>query len=221
MEPGDYVKLTVKDTGAGMTEEVRKRIFEPFFTTRKPGTGTGMGLAVVYGVVKAHGGAVTVKSAVGHGSTFEVFLPQAQREQPKQEEAPLLDLPTGTERILFVDDEEWLAETAQRMLEHLGYRVTVARHGSEAWNLFLQDPWRFDLVITDQAMPGITGMTLAQKMLVVREEMSIILCTGYSETVSAEKARGAGIRAFAMKPLVTRELADIVRRVLDGRRTAA
>ena len=221
MEPGDYVKLTVKDTGTGMTEEVRKRIFEPFFTTRKQGMGTGMGLAVVYGVVKAHGGAVTVQSGVGQGSTFEVFLPRAQREKPKQEEIATSALPTGTERILFVDDENWLVEAARRVLEHLGYHVTVAQNASEAWDLFLEDPWRFDLVITDQAMPGITGMALAQKMLVVREEMSIILCTGYSETVSAEKARGAGIRAFAMKPLVTRELAEIVRRVLDGRRTAA
>ncbi len=218
MKPGTYARLTVKDTGTGMTEEVRQRIFEPFFTTKEPGKGTGMGLAVVYGIVKAHGGGVTVRSEVGQGSTFEVFLPQAQTPEAEREEAVTL-LPTGTERILFIDDEESLVEMARGMLEGLGYRVTVAKHGSEAWNLFLEDPFRFDLVITDQTMPDITGVTLAQKMLRKRKGLPVILCTGYSEMVFAEKAQEIGIRAFAMKPLMRKELAETVRRVLDSSKT--
>ena len=218
MEPGTYVQLTVKDTGTGMTDEVRQRIFEPFFTTKEPGQGTGMGLAVVYGIVKAHGGALTVQSELGQGSTFEVFLPRAEKPEARKEEATTSVLPTGTERILFVDDEEMLVEMARGMLQSLGYQVTVAQHGSEAWNLFLADPSRFDLVITDQTMPDVTGVTLAQKMLRVRKEMPIVLCTGYSERVSAETARDVGICEFVMKPVVKKELAEILRRVLDGRK---
>jgi signal transduction histidine kinase/ActR/RegA family two-component response regulator len=218
MEPGTYVKLTVQDTGTGMTEEVRQRIFEPFFTTKAPGKGTGMGLAVVYGIVKSHGGAITMKSEVGQGSTFEVFLPQVQKPEVKKEETTTSALPTGTERILFVDDEELLVEMARHMLESLGYHVTVARHPTDAWNLFLEDPSQFDLVITDQTMPGVTGVTLAQKMLGVRKEMPIILCTGYSQMVSADKVKEVGIREFFMKPIVKKELAETIRRVLDGRK---
>jgi len=208
----------VKDTGTGMTEDVRQRIFEPFFTTKQPGQGTGMGLAVVYGIVKTQGGAVTVQSEVGRGSTFEVFLPRAQKPEVKKEETMALMLPTGTERILFVDDEEMLVEMARGMLESLGYHVTVAANGSEAWNLFLEDPSRFDLVITDQTMPDVTGVTLAQKMLRVRKEMPIILCTGYSEMVSAKKAKDVGVGEFVVKPMVRKELAETIRRVLDGRK---
>jgi PAS domain S-box-containing protein len=217
MEPGAYVKLTVKDTGIGMTEEVQQRIFEPFFTTKGPGQGTGMGLAVVYGIVKTHGGAVTVQSEVGKGSTFEVFLPEAQKLEVKKEEPTASVLPGGTERVLFVDDEEMLVETARDTLESLGYHVTVAANGTDAWNLFLEDPSRFDLVITDQTMPDVTGIALAQKVLSVRKEMPIILSTGYSEMVSAENAKEVGIRAFVMKPMVKKELAETIRRVLDGR----
>jgi len=214
MEPGTYVKLTVKDTGTGMTEEVRRRLFEPFFTTKEPGQGTGMGLAVVYGLVKSHGGAVTVQSEIGQGSVFEVFLPQAQKPE-KTKETTTTSVPTGTERILFVDDEELIVETARSVLTGLGYRVTTAQHGSEAWNLFVEDPFRFDLVITDQTMPSVTGVTLAQKMLEVRKDIPIILCTGHSDSVSPEKAQDIGIRAFVMKPATRKELAEIIRRVLD------
>jgi PAS domain S-box-containing protein len=218
MEPGAYVKLTVKDTGTGMTEEVRQRIFEPFFTTKELGEGTGMGLAVVYGVVKSHGGAITVQSEVGQGSAFDVFLPRAHEPEVNKEEETTFALPTGTERILFVDDEEVLVEIARNMLESLGYHVTVAKHPTDAWGLFLEDPSRFDLIITDQTMPDATGVTLAREMLRLREEMPIILCTGYSQTISADKAREAGIREFVMKPMVKKELAVTIRRALDGRK---
>ncbi len=221
MEPGAYVKLTVKDTGTGMTEEVRQRIFEPFFTTKEPGKGTGLGLAVVYGIVRSHGGAVTVQSEAGKGSTFAVFLPLAQKPVVDKEQETTAALPTGVERILFVDDEEALLEMVRDMLESLGYHVTVAKHPTDAWNLFLEDPSRFDLVMTDQVMPDATGVMLAQEMLRVREEMPIILWTGYSETVSADEAKEAGIREFVMKPIAKKELAETVRRVLDGRKAPA
>jgi len=213
MEPGSYAKITVEDTGIGMAPEVRQRIFEPFFTTKAPGQGTGMGLAVAYGIVKAHGGAISVQSGPGQGSIFEVFLPM--KPEVTEEEIATSALPTGTERILFVDDEYMLLDTARDMLGSLGYRVLVALNGSEAWNLFLADPWRFDLVITDQVMPDITGLTLARKMLKVRKELPLILLTGYSDLVSAEKAKEAGVGAFLMKPVVKKELAEAVRRVLD------
>jgi PAS domain S-box-containing protein len=218
LEPGSYVKLTVKDTGTGMTEEVRQRIFEPFFTTKEQGKGTGMGLAVVYGIVKSHGGAITVKSEVGQGSIFDVFLPQAQKPEVTKGEETTSTLPTGTERILFVDDEELLLETMRCVLASLGYHVTVAQHGTEAWSLFLEDPSRFDLVITDQIMPDTTGLALAQKMLRVRKEMPIILCTGYSEMVSVSKAKEVGICEFFMKPVTKKELAETIRKALDGRK---
>ena len=216
LKPGVYVQLTVNDTGTGMAEDVRQRIFEPFFTTKGPGQGTGMGLAVVYGIVKSHGGTVTARTEVGRGSTFEVFLPRARKGEARKEETTRLELPTGTERILFVDDEELLLEMGRSMLESLGYRVTVAQHPTNAWNLFLEDPLRFDLVITDQTMPDVTGLSLAQKMLAVRKGMPIILCSGYSEMVSTEKAKDVGISAFVMKPVMRNELAETLRRVMDG-----
>jgi PAS domain S-box-containing protein len=218
LEPGTYLKLTVKDTGTGMTEEVRQRVFEPFFTTKDKGKGTGMGLAVAYGIVKAHGGALTVQSDAGQGSTFAVFLPQAQTPEAMKEEITTPAVPGGTEQILFVDDEEMLVEMGRVILESLGYYVTVAANGTEALNLFLEDPSRFDLVITDQTMPDVTGVDLAQKMLGVRKEMPVILCTGYSEMVSTEKVKKVGIREFVMKPMVKKELAETIRRVLDGRK---
>ena len=214
LKPGTYVKLTVQDTGGGIPEEVRGRIFEPFFTTKGKGQGTGMGLAVVHGVVKGHGGAIAVQSEVGRGSRFDVFLPSAQIRTTSEENSRI-STPTGTEQILFVDDEEMLLEMGKAMLEGLGYQVTLAQHASEAWRLFSDQPGRFDLVIVDQTMPDMTGMELAKKMLKVHPKVPIILCTGYSDLVSAEKAKEAGIREFSMKPLAKKELAEVVRRVLD------
>jgi CheY-like chemotaxis protein len=174
-----------------------------------------MGLAVVLGIVKSHRGAVTVDSAVGKGTTFHVFFPIAQRvamEAP-YDQAP--DLPRGQERILLVDDEETLTDLGQRMLEHLGYRVTTRSTGAAAFKLFLQNPWRFDLVITDMTMPKMTGEELAKKLLLIRRDIPIILCTGYSASISKERARAIGIGEFVMKPIVIGELARTVRRMLD------
>jgi signal transduction histidine kinase/ActR/RegA family two-component response regulator len=215
LAPGSYQKLTVGDSGAGMPPDVMARIFDPFFTTKQRGEGTGMGLSVVLGIVKSHKGAITVESRAGMGTTFHVFFPIAQRVAME----PALDhaaaLPRGHERILLVDDEEAIIDLGQRMLEHLGYKVTTRSSGASAFKLFLQNPWRFDLVITDMTMPKMTGEELATKLLLIRRDIPIILCTGYSANISKERARSIGIGEFVMKPIVIGKLARTVRRVLD------
>jgi signal transduction histidine kinase/ActR/RegA family two-component response regulator len=220
METGRYLKISMTDTGTGIDEDVQHRIFEPFFTTKKQGEGTGMGLAVVFGIVKAHEGAITVSSKPGKGTVFRVFLP-ASGEKAAEEPVQSWTLPRGKESILVVDDEPLVVEAASETLKRLGYRVTPAESGPEGWRKFKKDPYYFDLVITDHVMPEITGMRLAEKMLEVRHDLPVILCTGYSEMVSSEKAKAAGIREFLMKPLMVQELAYIVRRVLDTQRHVA
>jgi CheY-like chemotaxis protein len=213
MAPGHYLKLTVQDTGPGMSEAVREHIFEPFFTTKPPGHGTGMGLPVVYGIVKGHKGAIVVESALERGSTFSIFLPLA-KGKARQERKEEGRTPRGSEKILLVDDEPEVVSTTSSMLRRLGYQVTTAETGPEALNIFLADPRSFDLVITDETMPDITGTALTQKMLQLRADIPVILFTGHSETVSAEKARQAGVRAFLMKPVARAEMAEVIRRVL-------
>ena len=217
MKPGRYVKLTVKDTGRGIGEEVKKRIFEPFYTTKEVGQGTGMGLAVVYGIVKSHGGAIYVDSKPGVGSMFSIFLPCTEAPAEAEEAEAKGDLPTGKEKILFVDDEASIVETASQTLGRLGYDVTFTMSAPEALRMFHEEPYRFDLVITDQTMPHLTGIDLARKMLRSRKDLPIVLMTGYNEAVSPEKAKSAGVSEFVMKPVVKRELAKTVRRVLDHR----
>lgn len=220
MEPGRYLKIRIADTGTGIGDDVRQRIFEPFFTTKGPARGTGMGLAVAFGIVKAHEGAITVSSRPGKGSVFSVFLPASQGET-KEEPVQSWTLPRGKESILVVDDEPLVVEATSETLKRLGYMVTTAESGPDGWRKFKNDPHCFDLVITDHVMPEITGMRLAEKMLKVRHDLPVILCTGYSEMVSSEKAKAVGIREFLMKPLMVQELAYIVRRVLDTQRHVA
>ena len=214
IEPGEYVQLAVTDTGSGIAPHVMKRIFEPFFTTKEVGEGTGMGLPVVYGVVKSLHGTITVESEPGAGSTFRVFLPIARTdEKPEGSEAQVA--PKGSERILFVDDEELITEWGQAALERQGYSVTALTDSTEALKLFSSDPSRFDLVILDQTMPKFTGLQLARKLLEVQNNIPIILCTGHSDSVSPEKAKAAGIKEFLMKPLGKQQLAEAIRRVLQ------
>ena len=216
MQPGRYAVLTVKDTGTGIPKNIRDKIFEPFFTTKEPGEGTGMGLSVVFGIVKSLGGAITVESKVGKGSAFTAFFPSSEpavEEEPRRERA----LPTGNERVLVVDDEHSVVEIAFHVLKRLGYQVTTAGSGPEGWRKFEDNPYGFDLVITDHVMPEITGMRLAERMLAVRKDLPVILFTGYSPTVSPERAKEAGISEFLMKPVEKRRLAETVRRVLDTR----
>jgi PAS domain S-box-containing protein len=216
MAPGEYLVLSVSDTGEGMDDSVMKRIFDPFFTTKEKGQGTGLGLAVVYGIVKSHKGGIRVSSRPGQGSVFSVYLPATStREEVESETVSWDTLPTGTERILFVDDEEPLVELGRGVLRRLGYTVVAKRSGREALETFREDG-AFDLVITDQTMPEMTGVMLAAELLKLRPDLPVILCTGYSESVSRETAQEVGIRGFLMKPLSKRDLAGAVRRALEG-----
>jgi nitrogen-specific signal transduction histidine kinase/ActR/RegA family two-component response regulator len=214
LKPGPYLTLTVSDTGCGMDPEVMERIFEPYFTTKEVGEGTGMGLAVVYGIVESHGGAVTVDSTPGKGTTFQVFFPIIQTEEV--EEVGIVEpLPTGRERVLFVDDEKALVDIGKQILERLGYEVAARTSSIEALEAFKAQPHRFDLVITDQTMPNMTGEDLAKELMRIRPDISVILCTGYSHMISEDKAKAMGIRGFIMKPILRRDIAYTIRRVLD------
>jgi PAS domain S-box-containing protein len=214
LAPGPHLRLTVSDTGHGMTPDVMERIFEPFFTTKEVGEGTGMGLSVVHGTVKSLGGTITVDSQPGNGSTFRIYLPLAERELEPEVETEKA-VPTGEERILFIDDEQVLANMGKQMLERLGYEVASRTSSIEALELFRAQPDRFDLVITDMTMPNMTGEKLAAEIMNIRPDIPIILCTGFSEHISEEKAKEMGIRTFVMKPLARRDLAGTIRKVLD------
>ncbi len=215
MQPGKYLKLTVSDTGCGMSPEVMERIFDPFFTTKPPGKGTGMGLSVLHGIVKSYRGTVTVDSEPGKGTTFCVYIPVycKQHSSRQNEDRPL---PRGKERILFVDDEESIAVMTTEMLSRLGYQVTSLTDGQEALELFQKDPRAFDLVITDMTMPQLTGDKLARKLMAMRPGLPVILCTGFSARMDAARARDMGIAAFIAKPVLIRELAETIRKVLDN-----
>jgi PAS domain S-box-containing protein len=210
LSPGEYVKLTVADTGHGMPPWIVKRIFEPYFTTKKVGRGTGLGLSVVHGIVKSHGGAIKVGSEIRKGSIFEVYLPRAAGEAPEtgSVEMPLLK---GTGRILLVDDEPALTSMGQRILSHLGYRVQTTNSSLEALEIFRSRPTEIDLVITDLTMPDLTGVNLAKALLEVRPDLPIVLCTGYGDQVNKGMLRGTGIRDLLLKPLTIHELAHAVR----------
>ena len=214
LKSGPHLKLTVSDTGPGIPESELDRIFEPFFTTKEKGEGTGMGLAVVHGIVTGHGGDVIVGSEPGQGTTFTVFFPAIERRiEPVAR--PEIPPPSGTESILFVDDELALANAGKHMLESLGYDVITRTSSSEALELYEYQPDRFDLVITDMTMPGLTGDQLAQKLMEIRSDLPVILCTGFSARINEEKALASGIRAFVSKPVLKRQIAKTIRKVLD------
>ena len=215
MGPGPYLRLVVRDTGVGMAADIRDKVFDPFFTTKEQGEGTGLGLSIVHGIVKQHDGHITVESEPGKGSAFTVCFPMIA-ERPKARTPDEGTIPTGRERILFIDDEEALAEMGQQILSGLGYQVESKTGSREALAILRLDPSRFDLVVTDQTMPEMTGIELAGEILAIRPDMPIIMCTGYSQLVDADKARAAGIRAFVMKPLTKREIAGTIRKVIDG-----
>ena len=206
----------MSDSGHGMSQGVMERIFEPFFTTKRPGEGPGMGLAVVHGIVKALKGAVAVSSELGKGSTFAVYLPIATSETERTVKEESRPLPRGEERILFVDDEKPIIEMNSALLERLGYHVNAVGNSAEALDLFTAAPDAFDLVITDQSMPDLTGIELAERIRSVRKHIPIIMITGFSETIDAERAKKMGIQQFLMKPVIRRELAEVIRNVLDG-----
>ena len=214
VEPGDFVKLTVSDTGHGMEPPVLQRIFDPYFTTKELGKGTGLGLTAVHGIVTSHGGMIRVDSEVGKGTTFTIFLPRAMGFE-KVEDKPRQPLPMGTEKILFIDDEKVLADLGRQILGELGYQVETRTSPIEALEAFRANPQKFDLVITDLTMPQMTGLNLASKIMEIRPGMPIILCTGFSEQANERAASAMGICAFLLKPLVMRDMAGAVRKALD------
>jgi CheY-like chemotaxis protein len=216
LTPGPYVRLSISDTGHGMDSTVMERIFDPYFTTKKVGEGTGMGLAVVQGIIKSHGGAISVYSEPGHGTAFHIFLPLMAgdiRHEPVVEES----FAGGTERILFVDDEPALVELGQELLEALGYSVAALTSSPEALALFRAQPAAFDLLISDVTMPGLTGRELVREILAIRPDIPVIMCSGFTEFVNSGEAREAGISEFLMKPYVTGKMAKVIRKVLAGR----
>ena len=216
VKPGEYVVLTIRDTGSGIEPEILEQIFDPFFTTKKQGEGTGLGLSVVHGIVLSHGGSITVESKPGTGTTFHVYLPKF-KEHTYFEDKEAISLAGGRERILFVDDEAVLVDLNEQRLRRLGYEVVTTTSSMDALAIFRNESGQFDLVITDHTMPGITGLQFARELLKIRNDIPIILCTGHSETVSPQIAREAGIREFLMKPLAKQELAQTIRRVLDAK----
>jgi two-component system cell cycle sensor histidine kinase/response regulator CckA len=215
LKPGPHLRLTISDTGHGMGKEILERVFDPFFTTKKPGEGTGMGLAVVHGIVNGHKGLITVESEPGKGSTFHVYLPRmtTELEADAPEPKPLL---RGSERILLIDDEVVQVQTVQYMLERLGYQVTGLSDAMEALRIFRSRPDAFDLVITDQTMPHITGEKLARELFALRPELPVLLCTGYSEIIDEEGAKALGIKEFLMKPYAVGEISEKIRRALKN-----
>ncbi len=214
LEPGDYLEIAVKDIGYGIAPEVMENIFNPYFTTKQLGEGTGLGLSVVHGIVKKHQGSMMVDSTVGKGSTFKVYLPLAH-EGAEVVEVSASKIQTGTERILVVDDEPAILDIYSEMLNFLGYRTESRTSSLEALSLFTAKPDYFDVVITDMAMPNMTGTELAEKITRVAPGFPIIMSTGYSTRIDKEKIEAIGIKGFLMKPVVMAELSREIRRVLD------
>jgi PAS domain S-box-containing protein len=214
LKPGTYVQLTIQDTGQGMSSEVLERIFEPFFTTKSLGEGTGLGLAVVHGIIVGHDGHIAVSSVVGQGTTFKILLPRLDVVLPVQT-ARATDWPHGAGRVLFVDDEEVLARWGEQVLTHLGYTVVTKTNPHEAVELIRSQPHQFDVVVTDQTMPTMSGEALAKALLEIRRDIPIVLCTGFSHTMSEEKAKQLGFKGFLMKPVNGAMLAKTLQEVFE------
>jgi signal transduction histidine kinase/ActR/RegA family two-component response regulator len=217
MTPGPYVCLTVADTGIGMEQPVLDRIFDPYFTTKEKDKGTGLGLAVVHGIVKSYGGDIWVYSEPGEGTTFHVYLPVIRSRVGTEEIEAVTPVQKGTERILLVDDEKPIVRMETQMLEGLGYHVTTRTSSIEALEVFMANPDKFDLVITDTTMPNMTGVQLSQKLLEIKPDFPIIICTGFSEKIDDEKAKAMGISGYVTKPVVKSELAKTIRVVFDDK----
>jgi CheY-like chemotaxis protein len=214
---GPYVNLTISDTGHGISDEEIDRIFDPYFTTKEIGKGTGMGLAVVHGIIKEHNGFIKVKSELGKGTTFNIFFPAIEKEavaETKTDEK----LPTGNESILFIDDEKPLAQLGHQRLERLGYKVEASTSPLDALELFRSKSDQFDLVITDMTMPQMTGEKLIKEILNIRSDIPIILCTGFSEKIDEKKAAAIGAVEYVEKPVDKRDFAFKVRGVLDRKK---
>ena len=213
--PGSYQHLTVSDNGTGISKEIINRIFEPYFTTKKDGEGTGMGLAVIYGIIKTHRGNINVYSEPGKGTVFNIYFPAldtviTEELQTDQE----ITFQGNKEMILFVDDEPPLVGLGAQMLKKLGYQVECRTCSLEALEAFKADPEKFDLIITDMTMPKMSGDKLAEKIHKIKPDIPVIICTGFSNGISKNNFESKGISALIMKPLLKRELSGAIRRVL-------
>ena len=212
LKPGPYLKLCVSDTGSGMDKATLERIFDPYFTTKEVGKGSGLGLAVVHGIIKRHDGAITVQSEPGKGSTFGIYIPAVETSTGVVVETEQV-LPTGTERILLIDDEQIVVESGTAILERLGYTVTPETNSMRALEIFRFRPGEFDLIITDYTMPKLTGTDLSKEIHQIRPDIPIILCTGFSEKLTADGAIDLGVE-LVMKPFSMRQIAELIRKVL-------
>lgn len=219
VQPGSFVALSISDSGQGIETAILDKIFEPYFTTKGVGKGTGMGLSIVHGIVKSYGGFITCESELGKGTAFHVFLPASEQKQGVAANSGTQPIVGGNESILLVDDEKMLTEMGKTMLEQLGYTVTVQTSSMDALAIFQAHPDRFDVVITDQTMPDITGSELAQRMLEIRPALPIILYTGYSSIITEEQVMAIGIKGYALKPFSQNDLAALLRKVLDAKTT--
>jgi two-component system cell cycle sensor histidine kinase/response regulator CckA len=214
MDPGAYVKISLTDTGMGMDEATKSRIFEPFFTTKEMGRGTGLGLAMVYGIVKGHDGHINVYSEKGHGTTFNIYIPASKRELIREEEKVKEELARGTETVLLVDDEKQIIEVVGEILKKLGYKVIVARTGEEAVEIYRQKKTGIDLVILDLIMPGTGGGPTYDRLREVNPDVKVILSSGYSLDGQARAVMDKGCCAFIQKPVGIRKLSGKIREVL-------
>lgn len=211
----NYIKMTVSDTGSGISSDIIESIYDPYFTTKPLGEGTGMGLSMVHGIVMTYGGEITVSSEPGRGTTFSLYLPIVD-ESIHSTSNKLLEIPKGTERILVVDDEVPIAKLEGQLLSRLGYSVTVMTNSTETLRLFKQNPYDYDLVLTDTNMPNLSGDNLAVELMKIRPDIPVILCTGYSKKVTDESVREKGVKALIYKPIVKEQLASTIREILDG-----
>jgi len=216
LPPGKYIKLSIMDNGKGMSQSIQNKVFEPYFTTKKNGKGTGLGLAVAYGIIKEHNGDIKVDSEQGKGSTFSVYMPlmTTTKEFNSTSTSQGLNIQTGTENILIVDDEISIAKLEGQMLSRLGYQVTECTDSCEALNVFKNNPEAFDLVLTDMTMPTMTGDQLAREILSIKPSIPIIICTGFSEGINKEQVKLFGIKGFLMKPVIKSDMAQMVRKML-------
>jgi CheY-like chemotaxis protein len=216
MTPGEYAYLTVADTGIGIEKDVMDKIFDPYFTTKETGKGTGLGLSVVQGIVKSCNGDIRIYSEPGKGTEVHVYLPIMVRKTDDMQTGRSESIQGGTEKILLVDDEEIIVRMEQQMLERLGYRVTIRTGSVDALEAFKANPDSFDLVITDMTMPNMTGVQFTMEIKKIRPDIPVILCTGFSYLVNDEKSKALGIQGFVMKPVVMKEIAETIRKVLDN-----
>ena len=214
---GKYVMLRISDNGCGIEAAIKNKIFDPYFTTKDKNKGTGLGLAVVYGIVQDYGGEILVDSNVGEGTVFSIYLPLPEQLPETEAVDKTNSFQTGSEHILLVDDEKQVAHIEKQMLNRLGYRVTMHTSSLDALECFRENPEAFDLLLTDGTMPGLTGDRLAQEVLAIRPDIPILLCTGFSEKIDRQKAKHLGIKGFLMKPVVKSDMARMVRQILDNK----